>query len=63
MRGRPHLPTQGYIESSPSESVTDHTEEVVTETIESNDSSEFGATISHACENSLLPGHVDEQAT
>ena len=52
-----------YLRHAPSESVTDHTEDFGTETIESNDSSEPGATVSDACENTQPSGHLVEQAT
>ena len=53
-----------YLKHAPSEYVTDLVEqEVGTETKESKDSTESGATASDACDNTKPSGHVDKQAT
>ena len=52
-----------YLRHVPSEYVTDHAEDVGTETVESNNSSESGAAVSVSCENTQPSGRVDEQAT
>ena len=53
-----------YLKHTPSESIDDNREvEISTNYKESNNSSDFSAKVSDACDNTEPSGHVDEQAS
>ena len=53
-----------YLKHAPSETIDDDSEvEISTNYKESNNSSDFSAKVSDACDNTEPSGHVDEQAS